>query len=177
MSTLKRKKCFYFSLVNPDELASVKIEVKRLHEHTNIWPGSDQRSVYAQGGTYRHGKQWLIPILYSALRTTHSFRNIWSQRSQPMDIFKSLSWAYASYVISAFTISHRNELLSQIMDCRTNYCFSVDLNLLCGTPASSVISNSQEVIWVLGWGRIQIAELNESLCYFSFFILIFISIN
>lgn len=94
-----------------------------------------------------------------------------------MDIFKSLSWAYASYVISAFTISHRNELLSQIMDCRTNYCFSVDLNLLCGTPASSVISNSQEVIWVLGWGRIQIAELNESLCYFSFFILIFISIN
>lgn len=53
----KEKDGFYFSLLNPNELAQVKTEVKRLQEHKNISTGSDQRSLYAQGGTYKHGKQ------------------------------------------------------------------------------------------------------------------------
>jgi len=57
MSTQKRKKCFYFSLGNPNELAQVKIEVKRLQEHKNIWTGSDQMSLQAQGETHKHGKK------------------------------------------------------------------------------------------------------------------------
>lgn len=53
----KEKDGFYLSLVNLNELAQVKTEVKRLQEHKNIWTGSDQRSLYAQGRTYKHEKQ------------------------------------------------------------------------------------------------------------------------
>lgn len=52
----EKKKCFYFSLVNPNELTQVKIEVKWQQEHKNIWTGSDQRAGDAQGGAYKHGK-------------------------------------------------------------------------------------------------------------------------
>lgn len=63
----KEKDGFYFGLVNPNEPAQVETEVKRLQERKNIWTGADQRFLYARGGTYKRGEQWLIPTPYSAL--------------------------------------------------------------------------------------------------------------
>lgn len=57
MSTLKRKKCLYFSLVKPNELTRVKIEVKRPQAHKKVWTGSDQRALHARGGSHKRGEQ------------------------------------------------------------------------------------------------------------------------